>query len=62
MKLQSLFDLSFKTATYVERGHGKAEVHGYTNYSSQRSGSRTSCNGEILANELMENYYLQTPI
>lgn len=34
----------------------------YTNYSSQRSGSRTSCNGEILANELMENYYLQTPI
>ena len=28
MKVQSLFDLSFKTATYVERGHGKAEVHG----------------------------------
>lgn len=27
-KLQSLFDLFFKTATRVERGCGKAEAHG----------------------------------
>jgi len=30
MKLQSLFDLFFKIATYVERGCGKAEVRGDT--------------------------------
>lgn len=34
----------------------------YTNYSSQRTGSRTSFNREILVNELMKKYYLQTPI